>query len=256
MFQAVLNAVLVCHHRRTTFPVTSGRTAAALRRTYIVCLDCGAELAYDWKHMRVVPSGALTNGARLLESRGSSRRCTSPVSLDSKAPTQATVRQAALTIAAPEAALHAGENAYGASGEKQQCEPNPTRASQSGACEDEIALPEHLKPVAERASPWSSGGTSVQPAIRPMSAQPWLPADAARAADRSGAAAGSGQYVVRAKLRMQQVQVALRVLNALMTGIAAQPDDVAKLRSWAEPGQQACSTRDLAQRVVACAVSL
>jgi hypothetical protein len=56
MFQAVLNAVLVCHHRRTTFPFTPGRgAAAALPATYIVCLDCGKELPYDWSHMRVIP---------------------------------------------------------------------------------------------------------------------------------------------------------------------------------------------------------
>lgn len=248
MFQTVLNAVLVCHHRRTTFPVTPGRTAAALRRTYIVCLDCGAELPYDWKHMRVIRSGVPTIGVRLLESRGPSRRRASP---DSKAPTQPPIRQAAPAVAAPEAALHAGENAHAAGGGKQPREPSLTLANPSGVCGDGFARPGHREPMPERASPWNPGRTPVQPAIRQA---PALPADATRAADRSGAA-GSGQYVTRAKLRMQQVQVALRVLNALMTGIAAQPDDVAKLRAWAEPGQQACSTRDLAQRVVACAVS-
>jgi hypothetical protein len=94
--------------------------------------------------------------------------------------------------------------------------------------------------IPDRASPWNPLKASVQPPIR--QAPP--------------AAIGSGQYLVRAKLRIQQVQVALRVLNALMTGLSAQPDDVAKLRSWTDPSHQACSTRDLAQRVVACAVSL
>jgi hypothetical protein len=97
--------------------------------------------------------------------------------------------------------------------------------------------------IPDRGSPWSPGKAPV-------------PLDTVQAGDRPCAAGGSGQYMVRAKLRMQQVQVALRVLNALMTGLSAQPDDVAKLRSWTDASHQACSTRDLAQRVVACAVPL
>jgi hypothetical protein len=50
MFQSVLNAMFRCSHRRTTFPLTSGRGVA---RTYIACLDCGKEFAYDWAAMRV-----------------------------------------------------------------------------------------------------------------------------------------------------------------------------------------------------------
>jgi hypothetical protein len=56
--------------------------------------------------------------------------------------------------------------------------------------------------------------------------------------------------LVRAKLRIQQVRVAMRVLNALMTGMAAHPDDLAKLTSWAERSHQTCSTRELVQREV------
>jgi hypothetical protein len=201
MFQAVLNSVLVCHHRRTTFPVTSGRTPAALRRTYIVCLDCGAELPYDWQRMRVVPSGAGGNRARLVASH----------------------RVAPATPAPPESPICAEENPHDATGGEQTCEPLLPRANLSEVRADHFARPEPRGP--------------------------------ARHADQSCAVAGGSQYVVRAKLRMQQVQVALRVLNALMMGVLAQPDDVAKLRAWAEPGQQACSTRDLAQRIMACAVS-
>jgi hypothetical protein len=58
MFQSVLNALFSCSHRRTTFPLTPGRRDAALAvagsaRTYVVCLDCGKEFAYDWAAMRV-----------------------------------------------------------------------------------------------------------------------------------------------------------------------------------------------------------
>ena len=201
MLQAVLNAVLVCRHRRTTFPVTAGRTATAVRRTYIVCLDCGAELPYDWRQMRVMPSGVRSNGVRLVEA----------------------ARQAPATVIAPEAAVFPGENAHAATAGEQPCVPVPPPANPSEVRADDISRPEHRKQ--------------------------------ARNADRPREVAVGGQYVVRAKLRMQQVQVALRVLNALMTGNSAQPDDEAKLRAWADPGQQSCSTRDLAQRVVACAVS-
>lgn len=48
-----------CHHKRTTFPqaTKSGvRTSTTTRQTatYVVCLDCGKEFAYDWQQMRIV----------------------------------------------------------------------------------------------------------------------------------------------------------------------------------------------------------
>jgi hypothetical protein len=58
MLQAFLNSLFGCSHQRTTFPLTPGRKGAALAgsgsaRTYVVCLDCGKEFAYDWAEMRV-----------------------------------------------------------------------------------------------------------------------------------------------------------------------------------------------------------
>ncbi len=57
MFQSILNSLLSCSHRRTTFPLTPSRKApnqgAARSGTYVVCLDCGKELAYDWSRMRI-----------------------------------------------------------------------------------------------------------------------------------------------------------------------------------------------------------
>ena len=50
MLQSVLNAVFGCSHRRTTFPLTPGRGGS---RTYVACLDCGKEFAYDWAAMRI-----------------------------------------------------------------------------------------------------------------------------------------------------------------------------------------------------------
>jgi hypothetical protein len=44
-----------CSHKRTTFPLTPGRSAAGHARngTYVACLDCGKEFSYDWKTMQL-----------------------------------------------------------------------------------------------------------------------------------------------------------------------------------------------------------
>ncbi|HUI81270.1 MAG TPA: hypothetical protein VLY24_25265 [Bryobacteraceae bacterium] len=62
MLQSLVNSLFGCSHRRTTFPLTplkkGGYQAlqvpnAARLGTYVTCLDCGKELAYDWTEMRV-----------------------------------------------------------------------------------------------------------------------------------------------------------------------------------------------------------
>ena len=60
MFQSILNSMFGCSHQRTTFPQTPGRKSAghpapgATRNaTYVVCLECGKEFAYDWNQMHV-----------------------------------------------------------------------------------------------------------------------------------------------------------------------------------------------------------
>jgi hypothetical protein len=62
MLHSVINSLFGCSHNRTTFPITRGRkslsvaaaaTSNAGNRTYVVCLDCGKEFAYDWKSMSV-----------------------------------------------------------------------------------------------------------------------------------------------------------------------------------------------------------
>jgi len=55
MLQSLLNTFFGCSHHRTTFPQTPGRTTPGVTRhgTYVVCLDCGKEFAYDWDEMRV-----------------------------------------------------------------------------------------------------------------------------------------------------------------------------------------------------------
>jgi len=55
----IFDALFGCWHKRISFPQTSKRgqrrcEAATLTGTYVVCLDCGREFAYDWQRMRVV----------------------------------------------------------------------------------------------------------------------------------------------------------------------------------------------------------
>ncbi len=72
----LLDVLFGCAHRRFTFPITvrGGKRrseAAALTGTYVVCLDCGREFAYDWRQMKVVTSeavpGALTEAGETVK---------------------------------------------------------------------------------------------------------------------------------------------------------------------------------------------
>ena len=47
MLQSIFNALFGCSHPRTTFPLTRAS------RTYVVCLDCGQEFAYNWASMQM-----------------------------------------------------------------------------------------------------------------------------------------------------------------------------------------------------------
>ncbi len=51
-----LDLLFGCTHRNYTFPRTAHgkRGEATNPRTYVVCLECGKELAYDWEQMKVV----------------------------------------------------------------------------------------------------------------------------------------------------------------------------------------------------------
>jgi hypothetical protein len=56
----IFDAIFGCWHKRTTFPISNRkgqrRSASAQHGTYVVCLDCGKEFAYDWQKMRVISS--------------------------------------------------------------------------------------------------------------------------------------------------------------------------------------------------------
>jgi hypothetical protein len=56
-----------CWHKNYSFPITARRgqrrsPAAALTGTYVVCLDCGKEFAYDWQEMKVISNPPKTRG--------------------------------------------------------------------------------------------------------------------------------------------------------------------------------------------------
>ena len=58
MFSRVLDVLFGCTHSRYSFPITlrkgSRSRAAFPTGTYVVCLDCGREMPYDWKQMKIV----------------------------------------------------------------------------------------------------------------------------------------------------------------------------------------------------------
>jgi hypothetical protein len=61
MLERVLGPLWGCWHSHYSFPMTvrSGarrQGAAAINGTYVVCLDCGKELPYDWEEMKVISS--------------------------------------------------------------------------------------------------------------------------------------------------------------------------------------------------------
>ena len=55
----ILDMLFGCWHKRLSFPISTKRgqrrtSAARQTGTYVVCLDCGQEFAYDWQQMRIV----------------------------------------------------------------------------------------------------------------------------------------------------------------------------------------------------------
>jgi hypothetical protein len=63
MVAKLFDAFFGCWHGNYSFPISSrsgGRrnTAASLTGIYVVCLDCGKELPYDWQDMKVISTAA------------------------------------------------------------------------------------------------------------------------------------------------------------------------------------------------------
>ena len=54
MIDTVLNLLFRCSHRRLTRPVAPITKAGQPHsQSYVVCLDCGKEFAYDWQSMKI-----------------------------------------------------------------------------------------------------------------------------------------------------------------------------------------------------------
>jgi hypothetical protein len=56
-----------CWHRRLSFPMTlrvgvHWNRAGSPTGTYVVCLDCGKELPYDWTEMKLVEPSSEPRG--------------------------------------------------------------------------------------------------------------------------------------------------------------------------------------------------
>jgi len=67
MFSILFDTLFGCWHSRYSFPITlrpgtRRRGAASVTGTYVVCLDCGRELPYDWNAMKVVSSSDVRRG--------------------------------------------------------------------------------------------------------------------------------------------------------------------------------------------------
>jgi hypothetical protein len=66
MIARLFDAFFGCWHSRYSFPITvrkaSRRGVSSITGTYVVCLDCGKELAYDWQEMKVITSAGRARG--------------------------------------------------------------------------------------------------------------------------------------------------------------------------------------------------
>lgn len=67
MIARLFDAFFGCWHSRYSFPITVRKSArhgaSSLTGTYVVCLDCGKELPYDWREMRVISGSKADHAA-------------------------------------------------------------------------------------------------------------------------------------------------------------------------------------------------
>jgi len=58
---SLFDVLFGCHHKNFSFPITKKpgqrvSPVASVTGTYVACLDCGKEFAYDWHEMKVLES--------------------------------------------------------------------------------------------------------------------------------------------------------------------------------------------------------
>jgi hypothetical protein len=75
MIAKLVDAFFGCWHSHYSFPITVRKgarrnSATSLTGTYVVCLDCGKEFAYDWHEMKIVDSSSASqNGVHELATK-------------------------------------------------------------------------------------------------------------------------------------------------------------------------------------------
>ena len=71
MIANVMDMLFGCWHTNYSFPITAKKghqkEVARLTGTYVVCLECGKEFAYDWKTMKVVSAKPKSDTGVLVE---------------------------------------------------------------------------------------------------------------------------------------------------------------------------------------------
>jgi hypothetical protein len=69
MMAKLFDAFFGCWHSHYSFPMTirnknlRANAAASVTGTYVVCLDCGKELPYDWTEMKIASPATRDHGA-------------------------------------------------------------------------------------------------------------------------------------------------------------------------------------------------
>ncbi len=75
MIDSIANLLFRCSHSRLTRPVTPVSKAGVPHGdTYVVCLDCGKQFAYDLKEMRVTRPVAHTTSGGVVAPEAAQRR--------------------------------------------------------------------------------------------------------------------------------------------------------------------------------------
>jgi hypothetical protein len=68
VIDTVLNLLFRCHHKRLTRPITPvSKAGVPDGDTYVVCLACGKQFAYDWNEMRIGKSVAVSPTVGVLD---------------------------------------------------------------------------------------------------------------------------------------------------------------------------------------------
>lgn len=75
MLGTLFDLLFACKHRRTTFPFTpvkrktAGTQGEFPAETYVVCLDCGKQFAYDWESMQLGKVVDISQGAPVAQAK-------------------------------------------------------------------------------------------------------------------------------------------------------------------------------------------